>query len=204
MPGLSPFIQSILYGVITKSIGSGFRVKDDWQAPPEIRNSTIKREAILLGLTTGFTTMTQSIFSGAFGKVLERNPRLKSYELLLRAGFTAIGIIMAEMTSRATAPKTSWTERTGQKPHDDDDDDDRDEFRRSAEITTPGQSLFKPSAPFGATLTSVAPVPASMASATVPVLLTSAIRQVQRMPIRVPLTFSQSVTNPVVSGRFPL
>ena len=224
MPGFSPFLQSVLYGVITKSVGSVFRVKDDWQAPPEIRKNTIKREGILLALTTGFTTMTQSIFSGAFGKTLERNPKLKQYELLLRAGFTAIGIFMAEATSRATAPKTSWADRQAAQAKLGENDGPKaqgDVFQRrdavapvSPMMLNPGvansQAFEFPARPTSFSATPVAtpvilPSPATMA---VPALVTTALRQVARMPIRVPLTFSQSVappvTTPVMAGRFPL
>lgn len=186
MPGLSPFAQSVLYGVITKSIGSIFRVTDDLQAPPKVLRTTAIREGILLGLTTLYTTFTQMVFSGVLGKVIHRNPGLKNYELVLRAGFTAIGIMMAEVTSRAMAPKVKWSEilAGGQsmaapdgdrfRRHDDDDDDrggfpDETGHRRMAVL---------PAAPLGP--------------------------RVPAKPLKLPLTFSNTFTNPMTRLRFPL
>lgn len=104
-------MQSILFGVITKSVGSIFRVVDDWQAPRPVMLNTVKRESLLLFLTTAFTTATQSAFSRFIMPLLKRAPRLKPYELLLRAAAASIGVLMAELTSRATAPKTKWNQR---------------------------------------------------------------------------------------------
>ncbi len=189
MPGLSPFAQSVLYGVITKSIGSIFRVTDDLQAPPRVLRTTAIREGILLGLTTLYTTFTQMVFSGVLGKVIHRNPGLKNYELVLRAGFTAIGIMLAEITSRAMAPKVKWSEilagdeKNMQAPtagdrfslSDDSDDDDHAAFR--PELRQPQMALL-PATPLGARL------PAR--------------------PLKLPLTFSNTFTNPMTRLGFPI
>lgn len=200
MPGLSPFAQSIMYGVITKSIGSIFRVADDKEAPRDILVNTFKREGILLGLTTLYTTFTQMVFSGTLGKIINRHPALKNYELVLRAGFTAVGIVMAEVTSRRMAPKTTWDQVLGQdgegerafsgpaadrygQPapyrHEgdsfqrrDDDDDDRDEQQTRQRMAVP-----------------VAPLPVSW----------QPVR-----PVQMPLAFSNTFTNPVPVMRFGL
>ena len=82
---LSTPLQSVLYAVITKSVGSGFRVRDDWSAPAEVRKATLKRESMLLGLTTLFTAGIQMLFSTALRPLLKTSPALARYELLLRA-----------------------------------------------------------------------------------------------------------------------
>jgi hypothetical protein len=56
MAFLTPAIQAIIFGVVTKSVGSIFRVKDDWNAPQQVLRNTVMREGLLLGLTTAFTT----------------------------------------------------------------------------------------------------------------------------------------------------
>jgi hypothetical protein len=106
---LTPVVQSILYAFITKSVGSVFRVRDDWQAPPQILRNTAEREGILLALTTVFTTATQFMLSPMLAPLLKRVPQLAKYELLFRAGANAAGIFVAEATSRLSAPKNYWT-----------------------------------------------------------------------------------------------
>jgi hypothetical protein len=65
--------------------------------------------------------------------VLARTPRLQPYELLFRAIAATGGIFLAEITSRAVAPKTPWDERleSGSRLNvvSRDDDDDESPFR---------------------------------------------------------------------------
>lgn len=105
---LSPTAQSVLYAVITKSVGSGFRVKDDWKAPTPVRLKTLKREAVLLGLTTVFTTGIQHLFTKTLTGALRKNPRLAGFELILRTLLTAPALVVAEIVSRKMAPKPTW------------------------------------------------------------------------------------------------
>jgi hypothetical protein len=130
MSFLTPAIQAIIFGVVTKSVGSIFRVKDDWEAPRQVLRNTVMREGLLLGLTTAFTTASQALFSKTISPVLARTPRLQPYELLFRAIAATGGIFLAEITSRAVAPKTPWDERleSGNRlnviSRDEDGDDD--------------------------------------------------------------------------------
>lgn len=106
MTALTPEIESIMIGVFTKAVGSVFRVIDDKQAraPKDILNTTIRRESLLLALTTAFTTLTQVLFTRLALPVLKKNPRLLPYELMLRIGATCGSIALAEVTSRQIAP----------------------------------------------------------------------------------------------------
>lgn len=98
-------IQSVLYAVGTKSIGSGFRVADDWNASPERLARTVTRESILLGLTTVSTTAIQVLFTKTVVPFLQRRPALNRFDLILRGLVTVPALIFAEWISRAMAPK---------------------------------------------------------------------------------------------------
>ena len=105
---LSPTAQSVMYAVITKSVSSGFRIKDDWRAPLAVKSKTMEREAVLLGLTTVFTTAIQHLFTKTLSGMLKKNPRLAGLELIFRTILTAPALIVAEIASRKMAPKPKW------------------------------------------------------------------------------------------------
>lgn len=132
---ISPLAQSVAYALITKSVGSGFRVVDDLKAPNGIKANTLGREATLLGLTTVFTTALQKLLT----PVIQSSAKLMRNELLVRAIFTAPALAIAEHTSRLFYPKHKWDKvenGTTTSPstihqdiddiHDDDDDFDDD------------------------------------------------------------------------------
>lgn len=102
---ISAPLQSIAYAVITKSVGSSFRVIDDWSGPREKTLSTVKREGILLALTTLFTTGIQLLFTKLLSSTLLKRPGLLHHELLMRAVVTAPALFFAEWISRKIAPK---------------------------------------------------------------------------------------------------
>ncbi|MBY0403714.1 MAG: hypothetical protein K2X66_07425 [Cyanobacteria bacterium] len=97
--------QSVLYAVITKSVGSGFRVLDERFSPPDKQLSAIKREGVLLGVTTLLTTGIQFLFTTILSSTLKKKPVLAHHELLLRAVMTAPALIFAEWLSREMVPK---------------------------------------------------------------------------------------------------
>ncbi len=102
---ISSPVQSVIYAVVTKSIGSGFRVTDDWNGPTPRLMNTLKRESTLLGLTTLMTTGIQMLFTRILSSTLQSKPGWAQHELLLRALVTAPALIFAEWTSRQLAPK---------------------------------------------------------------------------------------------------
>jgi hypothetical protein len=102
---LSNPVQSILYALITKSVGSGFRVWEDSRYRPEQLSGTLKREGVLLGLTTVVTTGVQMLFTKVLSSTLQKKPGLSQHELLLRALVTAPALIFAEWVSRELSPK---------------------------------------------------------------------------------------------------
>jgi hypothetical protein len=97
--------QSILYAVITKGVGSGYRVADDWNGPPPRLQKTLKREGTLLALTTGATAGIQMLFTKVLSSTLSKRPGLAAHELVLRALVTAPALIFAEWMSRKISPK---------------------------------------------------------------------------------------------------
>lgn len=101
---ISPLVQSVGYALITKSVGSGYRVLDDLKAPHGIKGNTIGREATLLGLTTLFTTALQKIVT----PVIKMSTKTMRNELLIRALFTAPALVIAEYVSRFFYPKHQW------------------------------------------------------------------------------------------------
>lgn len=102
---LSNPVQSILYALITKSVGSGFRVWEDSRYRPDQLPGTLKREGVLLGLTTVVTTGVQMLFTKVLSSTLQKKPGLSQHELLLRALVTAPALIFAEWVSRELSPK---------------------------------------------------------------------------------------------------
>jgi hypothetical protein len=102
---LSNPVQSIFYALITKSVGSGFRVWEDSRYRPNQLQGTLKREGVLLGLTTVVTTGVQMLFTKVLSSTLQKKPGLSQHELLLRALVTAPALIFAEWVSRELSPK---------------------------------------------------------------------------------------------------
>lgn len=100
-------VQSVLYAVVTKSVGSGFRVADDWSSPPEKLAETAKREGILLLLTTALTTGIQVLFTRFLSTAIQKSAFLARHDLLMRAAVTAPVLIFAEWLSRAMAPRNT-------------------------------------------------------------------------------------------------
>ena len=105
---LSSPVQSIIYAVATKSVGSVFRVSDDWSAPEEVRDNTMEREGILLGLSAVFTTAIQLLFTHVLASPLAKHPKLKQYELLLRGAASVPALVFAEWVSRKISPRPEW------------------------------------------------------------------------------------------------
>lgn len=103
-------LQSILLAAIPKSVGSLFRIWDDWEAPKDIRKSTIQRESLLLGLTVLFTAMMRPMLLKPL--IQKLGPQAARHETGLNVLAAVLGISAAEVTSRFVAPKQPWTEHT--------------------------------------------------------------------------------------------
>ncbi len=103
-------LVTTLAGAATKGIGSYFRIKDDKDAPDVVRVNTIRREGILLGLTTVFTAGSEMLRAGVT-KALQNKYHFATsgahWKLVAIAPISA-GIFLAETVSRVIAPKTPW------------------------------------------------------------------------------------------------
>lgn len=105
-----PIITTAANGALLKMIGSLFRIADDLQAPKDIRDTTVRRELMLVSLVTACTASVALIYDSIIKPRLKPGPILqKSSQFLL----VAIGYVASEKISRIIAPKPSWKSLKG-------------------------------------------------------------------------------------------
>ncbi len=102
--------QSVIYSVLTKSVGSGFRIRDDWHAPKHVQQKTFQRELTLLSLLTASSAAIQLMIR----PVIRKHPGLKKTELVWCALATVPAQMFSEWFCRKQAPKPSWKKLTMQ------------------------------------------------------------------------------------------
>jgi hypothetical protein len=115
-------VQITMAGVITKSVGSLFRVLDDSDAPKAVRANTLKREGILLLLTSVFTAAAERICTQILLPAMQKafqQVNFAGYRKLLAVVPISVGIFLAESSSRLFFPKAKWEERKPEKPETD-------------------------------------------------------------------------------------
>lgn len=156
-------LQSILLAAIPKSVGSLFRIWDDWKAPKDVRKSTIQRESLLLGLTVLFTSIMRPLMLKPL--ISKLGPQIAKQETGLNVLAAILGISAAEVASRLVAPKQPWAERFGGTERLERDDWDEDDFWRDFQpwqeegkdenrlnVVSPGITFAQSKAPFASAL----------------------------------------------------
>lgn len=111
-----------LAGVVTKGVGSGFRVWDDRNAPWQVKKNTLQREAITLAQVSVYTYLIDLAMQKVLPKAADRIKGLASHDaqallkkaanqkILLKAIPVSAGIFLAETMGRKIAPRNIWDE----------------------------------------------------------------------------------------------
>jgi len=120
-------MKAVFASVLPKAVGSGFRVKDDWQAPAEVRRNTMKREAMTLAQVSLYAVLIDSAFKGLkrmadgmaqrggghlLGAALRK---LESRQAVFLIVLSCLANILAETVSRLVAPRNIWKDMKAQK-----------------------------------------------------------------------------------------
>ncbi len=121
--------EAIFYGmagVVTKATGSFYRMRDDWNAPKEIKRDTLEREttmlaiagASMMGIQLFFTALTRNPNfiralneqgANLFKKVsFKLGDTLKKYEPVVRLALAVPAFALAESISRIVGPREIW------------------------------------------------------------------------------------------------
>lgn len=113
-------VQATAYaaaGVATKSVGSVARYLDDRQAPTEVKEKTVKREATLNGLAFASLFAIQLLYSWASATppaLKAISPKVANFltkpsvQPLARLAMAVPAFAMAELLSRVVAPRKVW------------------------------------------------------------------------------------------------
>ena len=121
-------MKAVFASALPKAVGSGFRIKDDWQAPADVRRNTIKREAMTLTQVSLYAVLIDSAFKGlkrmadgmaqrGGGRLLGAALRkLESRQAVFLIVLSCLANILAETVSRLLAPRNIWKDMKAQKP----------------------------------------------------------------------------------------
>jgi hypothetical protein len=113
-------MKAVFASALPKAVGSAFRVKDDWQAPADVRRNTIKREAMTLTQVSLYAVLIDSAFKGlkrmademaqrGSGRLLSAALRkLESRQAVFLIVLSCLANILAETVSRLVAPRNIW------------------------------------------------------------------------------------------------
>jgi hypothetical protein len=130
---LGNLLETALVGTGTKAIGSLSRIQYGKNDPDEVRESTVRREGVLLGLTFPFTLLADWVSVKGVLPALQKHFNLSDQLLanrkkLLMLPPAVAGIVGAELIANLVSRKPDWKMAAckAQAKRDDDDDDDDD------------------------------------------------------------------------------
>lgn len=122
-------LETAVVGTGTKAIGSISRIQYGKDDPDAVRKSTIRREAVLLGLTFPFTLVADWVSVKSVLPMLQERFNLSAKALakhkkVLMLPPTVIGIVAAELIANRLSKKPYWATTVCQAPENQDDDGD--------------------------------------------------------------------------------
>jgi len=114
----SDTVQATAAAFGTKAVGSYYRIKDDKDSPPECRQSTIKREGLLLGMTLALTPFVEMAFNQHVVPHLHKVMNVAPYRKLMMVPPIMLTLATAETLVRLIYPKRNFSsDNSGQQHH---------------------------------------------------------------------------------------
>jgi hypothetical protein len=142
-------LLTVFSNVATKAVGSAWRIRDDRNAPNDVKRATIVRELSILGQIGLYSTVTKVGVVNPLKKLLlqSETPQLKALGKLIASTrgtlmmLTGLGVLsnyIAESTSRKFAPRdTIW-----EKPHQKESEDVKEKGSVGKHLDTTIESLW--------------------------------------------------------------
>jgi hypothetical protein len=115
---LGGLIQTTAVGVMMKATGSVSRIIYGRNDPKDVEQSTVKREATLLGLTVPFTFVADWISAKHVLPTIEKQLQtsfVKNHQKLLMVPPALVGVIMAETIANMTCKRPDWSKELQEK-----------------------------------------------------------------------------------------
>lgn len=116
-PPIPQSVQIALGALVTKSVGSIYRVRDVREAPPPIQKNVKHREAVILIVATLLGVPIQLIANTGKVKSLIAKSPVAKYSVLLQSALMAVALCVGEITGRYMTPPLDWHDVEVQEVH---------------------------------------------------------------------------------------
>ena len=110
-------LQVALGALLTKSVGSVYRIRDVRDAPPLIQANVKHREAVIMTAATAFSLAVQAVLStGPVKSLIEKSPVAK-FAIFFQSALMAGALCLGELAGRYMTPPLDWHEVEVQEIH---------------------------------------------------------------------------------------
>lgn len=114
-------LQIALGALLTKSVGSIYRIRDVREAPPLIQANVKHREAVIMTAATAFSLAVQAVLStGPVKSLIEKSPIAK-FAIFFQSALMAGALCLGELAGRYMTPPLDWHEVEVQEIHEKPD-----------------------------------------------------------------------------------